>query len=153
MIWPFRLWPFNRSKQASHPDVEFVITRSYLADLVGQMLDAGWSSEQAIWVLGRLEAVAQMSMAPAPKCPKRTSRRADSPVDIGVDTKVDIEAERAKWREQKAIQRQRKRTMSTDKLKVLEGGRADNVRGVDRSGHEKSPARGSPPTGHLPLSP
>jgi hypothetical protein len=132
---------------AEEMDEPFEIIVTPLAGEVWRMLRAGWSHDQVVWVLQMLEererklleeratarAMAmQMSTVSTPTPAKRQARRvADSQVDSQVAERAEgvdkLEAQRERWRRQKANQRQ--------KLNGSAGGQTDNVHRTDNVHH------------------
>jgi hypothetical protein len=100
------------------------ITMTPFAAAVHEMLAAGWSHDQVVWALQELECAEargrsttmSTSTVSASKAKRPRRVRADIQADSPVDTTED---KRAKWRQQKANQRQ--------KLNGSAGGRTDNV--------------------------
>ena|SRR5215467_10048981 len=151
-IWPFRRRtpPLPEITAAVPPEEDLpeedddepfdepsVITVTPLARRVAQMLEAGWSHNQVVWVLQLLEIeerrvtklleAARLNELSGVSTPRPGNSPTDIPADRGVDTVADkADVQREKWRQQKANQR-RKRTSAgqrTDNVQPLKSGRA-----------------------------
>jgi hypothetical protein len=113
-------------------DEPFVITVTPLAGAVAEMLEAGWSHDQVVWVLQLLESeerrvAARLHELSGVSTPRPADSPTDIPADRGADTVGDkADVQREKWRQQKANQRRKRMSAGqrTDNVQPLKSGRA-----------------------------
>jgi hypothetical protein len=118
-------------------DEPSVITVTPLARRVAQMLEAGWSHNQVVWVLQLLEVeerrvatlleAARLDKLSGVSTPRSADSLTDIPADRGADTVADkADVQREKWRQQKANQRRKRMSAGqrTDNVQPLKSGRA-----------------------------